>query len=203
MKGIIFTEPLFLAVIEGRKTQTRRIVKPQPILKNGFYRLGGASWSDTIKSFHPMPCHSLYNKSRYKVGEKVYLKEPYRDTSAPEGHFAKIDYLYDKNGIAKEISGGFKWKNKLFMPEKYARYFIEITEVRCERLHEISDDDCLKDGIQKNHIEYMEPDYTNRVHEYGYDTPREAYAALIDEIKGHGTWESNPYVWVYSFKLIN
>jgi hypothetical protein len=98
----------------------------------------------------------------------------------------------------------YQWENKLFMPAEYARHFIEITGVRCKRLRDISDEDCMKEGIEEQqwmdspyNIFYVIPDTTCEL----YKTPRAAYAALIDSISGKGTWDSNPFVWVYDFKL--
>jgi hypothetical protein len=102
------------------------------------------------------------------------------------------------------------------MPAKYARHFIKITAVRCERLRQISDEDCIREGIKysrENTPEGMSsfPYYTNglrkkrgsaKYNQMQYDTPQQAYAALIDSIHGKGTWEQNPYVWVYVFKLV-
>jgi len=174
MKGIIFSEPMFNAVIDGRKTQTRRIMTPQPK-------------SDLIAKYHCNP--------RYKAGEIVYLKEPYLP-------IMRTIYKYDGGDYDPKL----KWKNKLFMMERYARYFIEITAVRCERLQDISDDDCLKEGIEELNAGEIIPNYQDYIQysngdEYNYDTPQKAYAALINKIYGKGTWESNPYVWVYDFKL--
>jgi hypothetical protein len=97
------------------------------------------------------------------------------------------------------------------MPEKYARHHIEITGVRAERLQAISDNDCLKEGIVKDFIipawaigeHYVATYYYEGTSRFdGWDTPRDAYAALIDEIHGKGKWQSNPFVWVYDFKLL-
>jgi hypothetical protein len=97
------------------------------------------------------------------------------------------------------------------MPVEYARYFIEITGVKAERLQDISDEDCLKVGIVKDFIipawaigeHYVATYYYEGIGRFdGWDTPREAYAALIDEINGQGTWRSNPWMWVYDFKPI-
>ena len=144
-------------------------------------------------------------KPKYKVGETVYLKEPY----AVSGKYiiyklgSTIGQEFDKAGI--------KWKNKLFMPESAARYFIEITGVRAERLQDISEEDCLKEGIEYNSNPFSECNtigcsfgvkfpYNNGY--VNYTTPRKAYASLIDKINGKGTWERNPFVWVYDFKLL-
>lgn len=88
--------------------------------------------------------------------------------------------------------------NKMFMPEWAARTFIKITGAECERLQDISDEDCFREGIYDDGAGYVyEP---NGI---AYSTPREAYAAEIDMINGKGTWDSNPYVWSYYYKHVN
>jgi hypothetical protein len=168
MKGILFTEPLFHKVVNGTKTQTRRVMKPQPI--------------DPITKENQI----LY-KPRYKSGETLYLKEPYFISA-----YGELVYKYGNDWE------NIEWKNKLFMPESYARYFIEITGVRCERLQDISDEDCMKEGI----LSYGGGQWY-AIGEDGdiYSTPQAAYADLIDKINGKGTWERNQFVWVYDFKL--
>ncbi len=207
MKGICFTEPLFHKVVKGEKTQTRRMITPEPKIQNGWI---------------------VKPKSKYKVGEIVYLKEPYAETCDEFGS-PLVAYRFDNTAfylIRKDENGDYvqlntikkpvstkwtinnfpacgEWKNKLFMPEWAARYFIEITGVRVERLQDISEEDCFKEGIEKNVFKGKVlniPEYFN-----GYETfdaPIEAYAALIDKISGKGTWEKNPFVWVYDFRLI-
>jgi hypothetical protein len=183
-KGILFTEAMFHAVVEGRKTQTRRVMKPQP---------------DSDEESN----HLVELKPRYKVGETVAMLEPYCEIFHPERDLnkrIKIVYKYDYlEGIYFGILGlTDKWENKLFMPRKYARYFIEITGVKCEMLHDISDEDCLKEGIVFDQLtsHYGIP-YSNMTLE---EIPQQAYAALINSIK-KGTWERNEWVWVYDFKL--
>ncbi len=184
-KGICFKEALFHATVEGRKTQTRRICAKHPINK--------------FSVLAEVEC----GEPRCQVGEKVYLKEPYCFERSFFGEYSVgVRYKY-----ANDPLQGDKWKNKLFMPAKFARYFIEITGVRCERLQDISDEDCMKEGIMQSVYEYSDGKRTDL---YGlkdrFDiaelTPREAYAALINSISGRGTWESNPYVFVYDYKLV-
>jgi hypothetical protein len=194
MKGINFIEPLFHAVIDGRKTQTRRVMKPQPIIP----RLGDVL--EDLK-FLKRVIPPNFSKPRYKVGETVYLKEPYYKHPCFE-----TEYKY-----GFKCCGAFNieaWQNKQSMPAKYARYFIEITDVRCERLQDISDEDCKKEGCFLGNVTGCSNPYIwkhNGLEKYGlpirYFTYKEAYAALINSIK-KGTWESNPYVWVYDFKLV-
>ncbi len=225
MKGINFIEPLFHATIERRKRQTRRIMKPQP--ENPIYRLPGRS-----EYFYGRCAENNYSdimlKPRYNVGDLVYLKEPYRLESRGFGVY-EVYYLFcgapklvdtTELGIPahkiasiirsqKASKNGFA--NKLFMPEWAARHFIRITEApRPERLQDISDEDCKREGI------CAIPPWTGfdgtcpansgikngKAYEWLGVTYREAYAALIDRINGRGTWDSNPVVYVYDYELI-
>jgi hypothetical protein len=209
MKGICFKEPLFHATVEGKKTQTRRIVvkriNKSLVLPENMYLNPFGEWCGTFLG------KQLIVKPRYKVGEKVYLKEPYSQDYTVNSNevgllyeaTGKILYRYagDKlNGFADSKIFG-RWQSKLFMPDKYARYFIEITAVRCERLQEIAWEDCVKEGIFQ-HISHNKVYWKNGVDGLMYNTPREAYAALIDKINSKGTWESNPWGWVYDYKLV-
>lgn len=188
MKGICFTDPLFHKVVKGEKTQTRRGATHQHF-----------SYSELSNVKQGVYIHPAIPK--YKVGEKVYLKEPYSIIADYEkGLITKYKFDYP-------ASFSHKWSNKLFMPESAARYFIEITAVRAERLQDISAGDCMKEGIEYSPeavpIGYpfgAEFPYNNGFH--NYTTAKEAYAALINKINGKGTWEKNPFVWVYDFKLI-
>jgi hypothetical protein len=171
MKGIVFTEPLFHQVINGEKTQTRRIIKPQP---------------DDVKEIHNENTAVMQVKTfgggfinpRYKKGETLYLKEPYCICNDI------LLYRYDnkecQNKHICDYVGGCDfdgWQNKLFMPEKYARYYIKITGVRAERLQEIRDEDCLKEGIffdkvKTNYFHYHDPDdrhYCENCEEAGWE----------------------------------
>lgn len=187
MKGICFIEPLFHKVAKREKTQTRRIITPEPKIQNGWI---------------------VKPKSKYKVGEIVYLKEPYVVSKG-----GRVFRKYDKSDVSflrylgEDTEAKGVWKNKLFMPESAARYFIKITGVRAERLQDISEEDCLKEGIIYKPIQSLSwkdkltPMWSNGINRY--KAPQEAYAALINSINGKGTWEKNPFVWVYDFELIN
>jgi len=196
MKGIIFTEEMFNAVIEGRKTQTRRIMQDGVPIGN---------WEETVKY------------ARYKVGEVVYLKEKFRIGDfrlSSNGHYG-ISY---KDGTKKETYFFYNEIDKIkksqkssmdgfassyLMREYFCRYYIEITDVRVERLQDISDEDCLKEGIFKREKWSLGTYYQYKWNGEVFQTAQEAYAALINKTYGKGTWESNPYVWVYEFELVN
>ena len=213
MKGICYIEPLFIATAAGTKINTRRLINPQPYGKLFQASDSGDFWIQSEKSGEFKP--------RYKVGEKVYLKEPYKLVSHI-ANLVNIELKYSKTTITidmfqhktreksvewvnKRIKEQNKSKtgycNKMFMPEFCAKNFIEITAVRAERLQDISDEDCLKEGIIDFSSEYMKS-YTFDGTRHLYGTPSEAFATLIDKICGKGTWESNPYMWAYDFKMV-
>jgi hypothetical protein len=143
-------------------------------------------------------------KPRYKIGETVYLKEPFNITNPKKPLYkynGDVIGLYSLNGVeAKEQY----WIHEKLMPEKFARYFIKITGVRCERLQDISDEDCLKEKISIVSALGGQIFYECNMNEKTYicQSIKRAYAKFIDHISGKGTWERNPFVWVYDFELV-
>lgn len=204
MQGICFKEPLFHATIERRKTQTRRVIDIN-VNARIIEDHGDQIWCE-------LDCEQIIARSRYEVGEIAYLKEPYCYHDMNEGgkFIERVIYKFD---MEAEYAKNFEWKNKLFMPASAARYFIKITDVRAERLQDISEIDCIREGIEKMHVlplrEYISQNYPGfGEREYysngdgeEYDNARLAYAALINAINGKGTWYSNPYVWVYDYEI--
>ena len=207
-KGICFIKPLFNKVVAGQKIQTRRIINPQPDSRG--FRTTNIMFEDW---------HGREIRPKYKVGETVYLKEPYAETCDEYGtpiiayKFGGKPRLKLPDSLGCEMDTDWcidnypacgEWKNKLFMPESAARHFVEITAVRAERLQDISEEDCFKEGIEeviwRGKILKSSKHYFNSYE--SYDTPIEAYAELIDRINGNGIWERNPWVWVYDFKLV-
>lgn len=80
-----------------------------------------------------------------------------------------------------------------------------ITDIKVERLQDISDEDCMKEGIEEHlkGIQYGFPSNIGYIGQYPFSNPREAFSALIDKVSGKGTWECNPFVWAYEFELID
>lgn len=167
------------AVLEGRKTMTRRIVPDGTPLGN---------WAETEKM------------SRFKVGEVVAIAQNYEDAGYARDTIQRAKFRTDNYG-GQQI-GDFEicllpgWKNKMFVLPTMMPHQIRITNVRIERLQDISDEDCIKEGIERDGEVYAFNDYE------GYRTPRLAFAALINRISGKGTWEMNPWVFVYEFELV-
>lgn len=187
MKKIMFNDKYGLtqAVLEGRKTQTRRVIKmPQYDIE---YLDEAFDWD-----FRESVIIDRYAK--YKVGDIVAVAQSYRELG-----YTKLDI--DTECIKK--AGLY---NKMFVRGDLMPHQIRITNVRIERLQEISDNDCLAEGI----IKIISEDGTPRYYVKNLKgdtlfvtyTPQRAYAFLIDKVNGKCTWGSNPYVFVYDFKLL-
>lgn len=221
MQKIMFNDKYGLtkAVLEGKKTQTRRVCKVQPEFKSYeiAFPVGWINEDDPLQD----PLYGAYrwvNKynpkeksdwiiPQFKVGEVVAVAQSYKDA----GYLpSQIIYrsIPEINGYIKEKACNQKgWNNKMFIGPNLMPYQIRITNVRVERLQDISDEDCLAEGIIKGKVgsedtHFMDAYYIPNKPLEPICTPREAYAELIDKVSGKGTWDKNPYVWVYDFELI-
>lgn len=207
MQKIMFNDRYGLtdAVIEGRKIMTRRVV-PWNLTERWMEfvsdapSVGGVYVHESEKDFYEREA------PRYKIGEVVAVAQRYQDI---------FDYSNCVNPYAWEDddkpSG---WTNKMLTKAELMPHQIRITGIKCERLQDISDEDCIKEGIFVN--EYV--GNGKKCHHYGFDgffdetagwfargwynTPREAFATLIDKVYGRRTWGLNPWVVVYEFELV-
>lgn len=194
MKKIMFNDKYGLtqAVLEGRKTQTRRVIEmPQDDIE---YLDEAFDWE-----FRESVIIDRYAK--YKVGEIVAVAQKYADCGGlMEDGTPRWKFIAR---IAGEKNGG--WSNKMFIKPELMPHQVIITNVRIERLQEISDEDCLNEGIEfdgKAQSFYCGFNASTNSKIWLGSTPREAYAVLIDKVNGKGTWGSNPYVFVDNFKLL-
>lgn len=178
------------AVLDGRKTQTRRIAYEKPfkhIRSCGFIMEGKDKGKLAINDGN-----EIVAKSTYKIGEIVAVAQRYSDIP-----FANDIFI-------REVPIG--WSNKMFVKSSLMPHQIKITNIRCERLQDISTDDCMKEGIYCCHMVWYHDRYSydatndsNRK-KWWYRTPIEAYKML--SCKLHLNWDSNPLVFVYDFKLV-
>lgn len=202
MKKIMFNDRYGLtkAVLEGRKTQTRRIAYTQ----NGFIVFDDEDFQlkklDNGRTLLTLRDNRL-KAARYKLGETIAIAQKYDD-------LVKDDEFYRLCGIHGMPLECIKYEkgctNKMFVRADLMLHYIRITRIRVERLQDISDEDCLEEGIWTRTGRWYCYDIIKRGEEYydPYPDPREAYSVLIDRISGEGTWQSNPYVFVYDFELI-
>lgn len=146
-------------------------------------------------------------KSPYKVGDVIAVSQSYEDVKSHLGAMARC--IINSFGSPRENPG---WTNKMFVRADLMPHRIEITGIRYEQLRCISEEECLREGIIKRDdmintnmediVRYtFENSFENHIWKC-YKTAREAFAALIDKLNGKGYWESNPFVYVYSFKLV-
>ena len=208
MKKIMFNDRYGLtdAVIEGRKTMTRRLVSDRlweiwtdyddfcNSVIGGIAR-GGTSVSREY--YHE--CDFFKDKCRYKVDEVVAVAQSYKTLLEQEGvPFEKLCVGIGANDI--------RWYNKMFVRADLMPHQICITGIRCERLQDISDAECMKEGVRVEFAKNGRPMYyyfdIKRWRQVWFDTPREAFAALIDKVSGRGTWNRNPWVAAYEFELV-
>lgn len=186
MKKIMFNDKygLTTAVLDGRKTMTRRMVKDGTPLGN---------WRETEKY------------AQYKIGEVVAISQSYKDLGYTkewvEQHIKPNPNAKGTDPFEKQYPG---WTNKMFTPAELNKARkIRITDIKVERLQDISDEDCLREGIIDCGVGARHYGFADVQHWQYYFFSREAFAHLIGKVSGKGTWERNPYVFAYSFELFN
>lgn len=198
MQKIMFNNKYRLtqAVLDGSKTNTRRIAYIGDI-KNasvGFITDGKERGTCVL-----CDGSSIVARSAYKIGEEVAIAQSYKDCLSDSWikYIHKVDpnVSYDRDLIF--CPGN---ENKMFVRADLMPHRIRITNIRIERLQDISEEDCLKEGIVCKNGRYRVETYKG-VTFYTTDA-RQAFAYLIDKVSGKGTWDSNPYVFVYEFELI-
>lgn len=200
MKKIMFNDKCGLtqAVLDGYKTMTRRIIPLSDIDKE---------YLDTAFDWDLREMVILDRHARYEIGETVAIAQSY-ETLANSGYLDKMCEIYNSElTVLKKEYTGAGWRNKMFVRADLMFKAIQFTNRRIEHLQDITDEDCLREGI-------MEGEFMNTWDRYYYDTwgdvpnhvtfktPREAFASLIDKVSGKGTWDGNPYVIAYDYKLI-
>lgn len=197
LKPILFNTEMVCALLEGRKTVTRRVVKSQPVLDSHLWKLGGAAWSDSVLSVPVMLGHSLYNRAPYQPGDVLWVRETWAKNPFGEG------YIYPT-----EMAGaGQKWRPSIHMPREAARIFLRVTGVRVERLQAITEEDAKDEGACKAYP-YTDPETGKTTYMQDENaTYIGGFACAWDNtIKSADRatcgWEANPWVWVIEFERI-
>ncbi len=236
MRGILFKPDMIKAIVEGRKTQTRRLdgLKEINLEPDKWWCKGQDKFQDWLNKtafiFGQInTTGERIIKSRYQVGEVVYIKEAYKvidfDLRDIDKDFQRTRVEYKLDGETawvmkpkdKLITIPDKWHSPLFMPAWAARYFIKITDVKAQRLQEISFNDCLAEGIvhakEWQTVDYKAPeplhpnDLSNeeadKEIERGWiEYAKQSYAKLWDSINPKYPFVSNPWLWRYKFKKV-
>ena len=187
-RPIIFSTDMVKAILEGRKTQTRRVIKPQPdrVINGVPFEYLGHKYHDASDRAIRCP----YGQ----VGDRLWVRETWAtqksiDRFSPSyiGNAATVPLWYKADAVnGRSFIGLGKWRPSIFMPRWASRITLEITEVRVERLQEITFEDFKKEGIE------MDGSWDG------------SFARLWDSLnaKRGYSWESNPWVWVISFRRL-
>ena len=187
MKPIIFSTPMVQAILDGRKTMTRRVIKDKDITNSFDIDVDGSAYAyinpATGDSCPPTAI------AKYQVGDILWVRETWSKDENGE-------YVYRTNyGTTEDDSfppSMFKWRPSIFMPREAARIFLLVTNVRVERLQDISEDEAIKEGAKA----------------YGPNncsgtSARIAFAEIWDKTTTEHEWRTNPWVWVYEFEKIS
>jgi hypothetical protein len=181
-RPILMSAPMIRALLDGRKTQTRRIVKERYI---EFLR---PTSSDDPSRMKPCP----YGQP----GDLLWVRETWSPSVEPENHVhARLGFTYraDWDHFDDMELRDFRWKPSLHMPRIASRLTLEITGVRIERLKDINEEDAIAEGCDDSYLvkNKCQPPHSR------------AYRYLWEDINGHGSWDANPWVWCLSFSVIN
>jgi hypothetical protein len=210
MQGIMFIEYLFHRTVRGLKTQTRRTGGLQKVNDDPTdwelmrFALGHAKFTQRFNAINEVYC-----KPKYALNSIIYLKEPILVLDNFKDH-PELDcfYFFDQAAKARAAFKG-RWTNKMFMPASRARHFIQITDIRVERLQDISDKDCLAEGIES--ITARKNSYCNYMYKLADGVPLQVAKSIRHSFFSLFKWANkipkakpvpNPWVFVYTFKLL-
>lgn len=217
-RPILFSAPMVRALLDGSKTQTRRVMARQKKYDFTDYTLFGqrghaddeaerrGGWAQPWVAVEHAPdwpdskedqCQCPYATQR---GERLWVRETYWIDDEDNAIIYRADKDSEIVDMNKHETGSsrYNWKPAIFMPRAMSRITLEITGLRVERLQQISQADAIAEGAPPSH---QSIDLVSR--EFGYpDFSRSWYAQLWKHINGPGSWDLNPWVWVIEFKRV-
>lgn len=213
-RPILFSAPMVLAILDGRKTQTRRIAKvTSDGCKEGFIT--------PLAGFVPRSIENHFSYCPYgKPGDRLWVRETFAPDFEHNRYFYRADcdddgtvpHLINGSGLGGGVGNAQinKWKPSINMPRAASRILLEVTNVRVERLQDISHSDAVSEGIYSEYHRWTDPEYPlddiayrpSKNSKYRYSDARQAYEDLWESISGPGSWDLNPWVWVVEFKVL-
>jgi len=205
-KPIIFSGPMVRAILDGRKTMTRRVVKLQPVPEPARFEI----WSRADGLWYPCSNSGRtgignWGGPRWRCpfgipGDHLWVRETWADTSK---ECPRCPVSYRATWPPEDEEGRcFKWKSSRFMPRWASRITLEVTGVRVERLQDITEEDAKEEGVYQRCEEWLPTDADPNG--YAYVMAADAFRTLWDSInsrRGFG-WDANPWVWVISFRRV-
>lgn len=206
IKPILFSTPMVDAILKGRKTQTRRIIKSRH--ESGLFRIGqtkdGLITEETSLDWDERPKNDNCNdiKPIANIDDILWVRETWRWSDYLE------DFCYKANSENPDLS---KWKPSIFMPKEAARIFLKVTNVRAERLQDITQDDAKAEGLNPLLMSRLQLASQGQLYQNYLDNnklfndglpPYWSFNSLWCKINGADSWDSNPWVWVYEFEKV-
>jgi hypothetical protein len=193
-RSILFDNEQIKAILAGRKTQTRRVFSPQPpswVTAFGYSAVTPDGYISG-RGIHPDgPAEKFFPLKYGKPGDRLWVQEAFVENYSPD---MPVAYRADWGPAAERYLRPPKWIRAISMPRRVARLFLEITDIRVERLQDISEDDAYTSGVGSIDAKRRSPDspvYRNTYRERWDFRTRPAYC-----------WSSNPWVWVISFRMV-
>ena len=199
------------AVLDGQKTMTRRVFYiPDKLALKYYVETDNLVICDTQHNGNIIEWRDSNDNVRmtfqpkYEVGEVIAIAQSYKDSGYAPDSLDRHPKDLSVRGLMKDSAG---WNNKMFVKSYACKHHIKITNIKVERLQDISDGDCLKEGIihaytDNDGVKIYHTPHTKR----GFlstDIAQQAFAVLIDKVSGKCTWERNPFVFAYEFKLVD
>lgn len=191
IKPILFNTDMVRAILDGKKTQTRRVIKPQPTNPR-WNNIGWPGCDDCVR--HPI-------QPPYEIGDVLWVRETWDNIPvSPGGHmrFGGM-YYYKADGDIRPVGWRGNWHPSIHMPKEAARVFLRVKDVRVERLQDIKNYECVDEGAVKK------PNITKRGDLVLHNRYKEEFARLWDtaikpaDCERYG-WNANPWVWVIEFE---
>jgi len=193
VKPITIRRERMPSLLDGRMTQIRMVLNPQPTVKGNLMRLAGEEGYSQIVPTNP-DVTSVANKMRYKTGDLLWVREAWR----AETHFNKLAprEIPPGSNVQYQADALMPWDSRarpgMFMPRWAARITLEVTDVRVQRLQDISEEDAKAEGVDRYPV--FEDDQPTAYYDAGF-------AVLWNTIHGPCAWEANPWVAAYTFKV--
>lgn len=182
-RPILFSAPMARAILEGRKTQTRRVVKPQKR-----WLIPGTGEMCVTK-------HDMIPTCPYGViGDRLWVRETWAEFPSDGDTIYRADFDDSvRHTDGTPLRDWLRWRPSIFLPRRASRITLEIVGVRVERIQDTSEEDARAEGMVREvlHAETGE-----------HRTARDNFSIIWDSINGAGAWASNPWVWALTFKRV-
>jgi hypothetical protein len=228
---ILFSPPMVSALLDGRKTQTRRLVNPQPIWN---VDVDGNLYEGNYKGYVKVNGHAGWQYqfatefANWQIGDTLYVREEHYRFGAwveKEGEYTKSGrqkwmFVTHTEEILYEAPAEFRkgrhhkdpytpaWHKRLarFMPKIAARIWLQVADIRVERLQDISEEDAKAEGVEKRPGSDLSTvfDYKHYGWDFSYDVDAKvSFRTLWESINGPESWAANPFTWVISFRVLS